>query len=81
MQELRQKGIPQEMAQRALDGLDRQETDEAAVALAAKLLKRYAREPDQRKAMSKLLAAMARRGYGYEESRCAVETALQEEEA
>lgn len=80
LQELRQKGIPQETAQRAMEELDRQEADEAAVALAAKLLKRYAREADQRKAMSKLLAAMARRGYGYEESRRAVETALQQEE-
>jgi len=79
LQELKQKGIPQETALRALDALDRQEGDEAAVALAAKLLKRYARETDQRKAMSKLLAAMARRGYGYEESRRAVETALEEE--
>lgn len=79
LQELRQKGIPQETAQRALEALDHQQGDEAAAALAAKLLKRYAREPDQRKAMSKLLAAMARRGYGYEESRRAVQAAQAEE--
>ena len=74
------KGIPQQMAQNALEELDEEESDEAAVALARKLLKRYSREADDRKAMQKLLMAMARRGYGYEESKQAVETALQEEE-
>ena len=80
LRELRMKGIPQQMAQNALEELDEEESDEAAVALARKLLKRYSREADDRKAMQKLLMAMARRGYGYEESKQAVETALQEEE-
>ncbi len=80
MRELRMKGIPQQMAQNALEELDEKESDEAAVALARKLLKRYSREADERKAMQKLLMAMARRGYGYEESKQAVETALQEED-
>ena len=75
-QELRMKGIPQETAENALDEVDEEESEEAAAALAAKLLKRYSKEPDQRKAMQKLLAAMARRGYGYEESRRAVQTAI-----
>ena len=76
LQELRMKGIPQETAQNALEELDREEGDEAAVALARKLLRRYEGETDQRKAMQKLLAAMARRGYGYEDSRRAIETAI-----
>ena len=78
-QELRMKGISAEMAEIALEELDEEEGDEAAVALARKLLKRYSREADDRKAMQKLLMAMARRGYGYEESRKAVEKALEEE--
>ena len=79
-QELRMKGISPEMAEIALEELDEEDSDTAAVALAKKLLKRYDREDDERKAMQKLLAAMARRGYGYEESRQAVEKALEEQE-
>ena len=78
-QELRMKGISAEMAEIALEELDVEESGDAAVALACKLLKRYSREADERKAMQKLLMAMARRGYGYEESRQAVEKALEEE--
>lgn len=80
LRELRMKGIPQQMAENALEEVDEEESDEAAVTLARKLLKRYSREADERKAMQKLLMAMARRGYGYEESKQAVETALQEED-
>jgi len=79
-QELRMKGISAEMAEIALEELDEEEGGEAAAALARKLLRRYSREADERKGMQKLLMAMARRGYGYEESRRAVETALNEEE-
>jgi len=76
MRELRMKGISQEMAERALDELDEDEGDEAAVALAQKLFRRYSSEADERKAMQKLLAAMARRGYGYDDSKRAIETAI-----
>ena len=78
MRELRMKGIPQEMAENALEELDEQEEDGAAAALAGKLLRRYSSEADERKAMQKLLAAMARRGYGYDESRQAIETAIRQ---
>ena len=78
MQELRMKGIPQEMAENALDEVDEDESDEAAASLALKLLKRYSSEPDERKAMQKMLAAMARRGYGYEESRRAIAAAMEQ---
>ena len=78
LQELRMKGIPAEMAQNALEELDEEEKDDAARALARKLLRRYAGEADERKAMQKLLAAMARRGYGYEDSRTAIEQAIAE---
>ena len=77
MRELRMKGIPQEMAEVALAEVDEAESDEAAVALAKKLLKRYSSEADERKAMQKILAAMARRGYGYEDSQRAIETAIE----
>ena len=79
-QELRRKGIDLALIQRALEALDEEEADDAAFTLARKLLKRYEREPDPRKAMQKLLMAMARRGYGFEEARAAAERALQEPE-
>ena len=77
LMELRQKGIDSRMAEDAAGQLDEEETAEGAAQLASKLLKKYARESDSRKAMQKLMAAMARRGYGYDESRQAVETAME----
>lgn len=77
VQELRMKGLPQTLIQNALEEMDAEESEEAATVLAQKLLRRYAGETDERKAMQKMLAAMARRGYGYEASRSAIEKALQ----
>lgn len=76
LQELRLKGIDTETAQAALAGLDSEQSDEAAAMLAQKLVARHAKEPDARKAMNKIMAAMARRGYGYEEARNAVTEAM-----
>ena len=53
-------------------------TRAAALALAQKLLRRYAGEPDAKTAMAKLMAAMARRGYDFESAHRAVEQALEE---
>lgn len=79
-QELRAKGISREIAQEALGALDEQTGEAAAVALARKLARRYARETDARKAAQKAMAAMARRGYGYEESKSALRQAFEEEQ-
>ncbi len=76
MRELRYKGISRETCEQVLEALDREEGDAAAQELAMKLLRRYEKETDKRKAMGKLLAAMARRGYGYDDTRRAVEAAL-----
>lgn len=78
LMELRQKGISREIAEQAVSELDAEETDSQAEALALKLLRRYEKEPDPRKAMQKVLAAMARRGYGYGPASKAVEAALKE---
>ncbi len=78
LRELRMKGISQEMAEHALEELDEDEGDEAAAALACKLLRRYSGEADERKAVQKILAAMARRGYGYEDSKLAIENAIEQ---
>ncbi|MDD3336624.1 MAG: regulatory protein RecX [Eubacteriales bacterium] len=79
-QALWQKGINREAAERAISELDEDELDEAAVEAAQKLLKRYLREEDSRKAMNKLMMAMARRGYEFDTAKSAVEEALRREE-
>ena len=76
LRELAQKGVDRESAERAVEALDEEEKDAAAVALAQKLLRRYADEADAKRAMAKLMAAMARRGYDFESARRAVEQAL-----
>lgn len=78
LRELVHKGVSRDVAERAVDALDREEGDAAALALAQKLLRRYAGETDAKKAMAKLMAAMARRGYDFESARRAVEQALEE---
>ncbi|MEG0049868.1 MAG: regulatory protein RecX [Clostridia bacterium] len=75
MQELLSKGIAHELAKRVVDELPIDESNEQANALAIKLLRRY-QDEDARKAMQKLIAAMARRGYGFADARNAAEHAL-----
>ena len=79
--ELVRKGLSRDIIDRTMEELPQEEADEAAVQLAAKLLRRHHGE-DARKEMQKVLAAMARRGYSYEDSREAIEAAmrLQDEE-
>ena len=77
---LRQKSIDADTAQRAVDGLDAEECDEAAVELARKLLRRYAGADDPEAAARKLMAAMLRRGYSHEEAQAALQEALRRAE-
>ena len=77
--ELVRKGLPRELIDRTMEELPQEEADDAAIRLAQKLLRRHNGE-DTRKEMQKVLAAMARRGYSYEDSKEAIEAALQMEE-
>lgn len=79
--ELVRKGLNRDIIDRTMEELPQEEADEAAIHLAAKLLRRH-KGDDVRKEMQKVLAAMARRGYSYEDSKEAIEAAirLQEEE-
>lgn len=77
--ELLRKGLPRQLVEDTLEAMPTEEGDEAAVRLAQKLLRRHNGE-DARKEMHKVLAAMARRGYSYEDSRNAIEAALRAEE-
>lgn len=76
LRELWAKGIDGDLAERAVDELSGEDMDAAAVAAAEKLLRRYAGEPDAKKAMGKLMAAMQRRGYAYDEASAAIAAAL-----
>lgn len=73
------KGVSAETVEEALQSVDPEESGEAAVLFARKLLRRYVREEDPRKRLEKMLGAMARRGYDYEESREAIRRAEKEE--
>lgn len=73
--EMVRKGLPRELIDRTMEQLPQEEADDAAIRLAQKLLRRHNGE-DTRKEMQKVLAAMARRGYSYEDSKEAIEAAL-----
>ena len=73
------EGSRAQLVDRALEELCEEEADEAAVLLARKLLRRH-RGEDARREMQKVLAAMARRGYSYEDSRTAIEAAIRLED-
>lgn len=75
LQELRSKGIDRETAERAVSELPQEEGAERAAALAEKLVRRYDGETAET-ALRKVMAAMARRGYSFDEARDAVANAL-----
>jgi len=79
LQELRQKGVDDQIAESAVATLDEDDQTGAVNALAAKLLKRYQKEPAQA-AMRKALAAMLRRGYAYGEASRALKAVLETED-
>lgn len=79
LQELRIKGVPEEIAQNAIAELDQEAFVSPAAALAQKLLKRYRNEAPK-DAIRKSMAAMQRRGYGYGEASRALQAAITEEE-
>lgn len=77
-QELRHKGIDAEQAETALEALDEDDQLAGAVALVEKALRRDRPDEDPRKTANRILAMLARRGYGYDVARKALETAQAE---
>lgn len=77
MQELRQKGVSSQIAEQALADVDEDELAEQSQALATKLLRRHQKEPDSRKAMDKVMAAMVRRGFSYSDASKAIASVLE----
>lgn len=74
-QELRRKGISREETESALAGLDDDALIEGAAALARKSLSRAKPGEDPRKVVQRTMAMLARRGYGYDAARRAIELA------
>ncbi len=79
LQELRQKGVNNVIAQAAVSNLDDETQADAATALAVKLLKRNHSQPPA-VAMRRSVAAMLRRGYSYGEASRALQAALNQAE-
>ena len=75
-QELRQRGVDETQASAAIEALAEEDTLAQAQALAAKLYRRYAAEP-QAEAKRKTLVAMQRRGYRYGEASRALQAMLE----
>ncbi len=76
-QELRQKGITSEQIETALSSIDESAQLENATTLAEKSLRRARKDEDPRKTVSRVIAMLARKGYGYSVAKEAVEDALQ----
>lgn len=77
-QELRDKGVEQEVIQEAIDGIDRDDELDAAVTFAVKRASTM-RNLDRLVAKRRLYGALARRGFSADVVRQAVEAALDQE--
>ena len=74
-QELKMKGIPEELISQALDRVEPDEYRKNAVRMARKAWSRIRKDEDIRKARQKVTAALVRKGYGWEEARSACDKA------
>ncbi|MBR6029430.1 MAG: regulatory protein RecX [Clostridia bacterium] len=74
-QEMRQKGIETATADAALDEVDEEAQLEAATRVAASALRRRKPGEDPRKTAQRVIAALARRGYSFDQAREALRRA------
>lgn len=75
-QELRRKGVSSAEADAALAEVDEDEQLAAAISLVKKAAARIKPDEDPRKAASRITAMLARRGYGWDVARAAIEHAM-----
>ena len=75
-QELRRKGVSQEEAEEALSAIDEEDQLAGAIALAEKAVQRIKPGEDRRKAFNRIAAMLARRGYGWDIAREAIQQAM-----
>ena len=80
-QELRQKGISADDAEAALEQIEPEAQLEGAIVLAAKALARAKAGEEPRKTDARIYAMLARRGYGWETAKQAVEAARETADA
>ncbi len=78
--ELRQKGISDDGIKQALESVADEDSAATARALAEKALRRAKPGEDRGKTVQRAMAALARRGFSYEEAKNALDAALAEEE-
>ena len=74
-QELKMKGIPEDMAESALSKIDPSDESEHAFSLAEKLLRRRKPDEDIRKWRQKAVASLVRKGFDWELAKQACEKA------
>lgn len=75
-QELRRKGISADEAEEALSAIDEEDQLAGAIALAEKAAARIKPGEDPRKAGNRILAMLARRGYGWDIAKEALQQAM-----
>ena len=75
-QELRQKGISAEQTDEALKQVDEEKQLACAASLASKALGRAKSGEDPRKTAQRIIAAIVRRGYGYDVARKALQQVM-----
>lgn len=75
-QELRRKGVSQDEAEEALSAIDDEDQLSGAIALASKAVQRIKPGEDQRKAVNRISAMLARRGYSWDIVKEAVRQAM-----
>lgn len=79
-QELRRKGVSGDEAEAALEAIDDDDQLSGAIALAEKAAARIKPGEEPRKAMSRIHAMLARRGYSWDVAREAVQRAMNAED-
>lgn len=75
LQELKAKGIPEDMAEEVLASFDPESSDNSAAALALKSWKRVKPGEDRRKSRQKVIASLVRRGFDWDTARSASDAA------
>lgn len=78
--ELRRKGISADEAEAAMESIDDEDQLSGAVALVEKNLHRAKPGEDPRKTAARLTAMLARRGYGYDVARQAIQQVMEDVE-
>lgn len=73
--EMRRKGVPEELAEQTLSEFDREEMTDALTDL---VRKKYSDKITDREQRQKVIAALARRGYGFGEIKEAITSVLEE---